>query len=253
MSRHRPGGRASERGEREPGPRHTGVWGWVRRRWLRIVIAGTAGTLLAVAPWLWVLAQSRGRIIDANGTERASTAPVALVLGAGLTAAGTPTPFLAARLDAAVHLYRSGSVTVILVSGDNRTHSYDEPTAMADYLVAHGVPAGDIVRDFAGRDTYDSCSRAKRIFGIDRLVLVSQGYHLPRAVATCRGLGVDATGAGDYRMEAQFPGLWRWYTLREVAASWKTAWDLVSGRDPVLGPQESGVRDALARHGLAAP
>lgn len=146
-----------------------------------------------------------------------------------------------------------GTVAVILVSGDNRTHDYDEPTAMYDYLVAHGGPGEDIVRDYAGRDTYDSCSRARRIFGVDRLVLVSQGYHLPRAVATCRGLGVDATGAGDYRMEAQFPGLWHWYTLREVAASWKTAWDLVSGRDPVLGRQESGVRDALARHGLTAP
>lgn len=144
-----------------------------------------------------------------------------------------------------------GTVAVILVSGDNRTHDYDEPTAMYDYLVAHGGPGEDIVRDYAGRDTYDSCSRARRIFGVDRLVLVSQGYHLPRAVATCRALGVSTTGAGDWRMQARYPSLWRSYTIREVAASWKTVADLVSGRDPVLGAPETSVTDALRRKGIA--
>lgn len=204
--------------------------------------------MLALAPWGWVRWTARSGVHDVAHTE---PTPVALVLGAGLTTQGTPTRFLAARLDLAAELHRSGTVAVLLVSGDNRTQDYDEPTAMFDHLVAAGVPAEDIVRDYAGRDTYDSCARARRIFGVDRLVLVSQGYHLPRAVATCRALGVDATGTGDWSMEETYPGLWRSYTLREVAASWKTVADLVSGRDPVLGKSETSVTDALRRKGIS--
>lgn len=209
-----------------------------------------AGTLVAIGlvaagPWLWVRWSARGLVHAASET---APAPVALVLGAGLTPSGRPTPFLAARLDVAVELYRSGKVAVLLVSGDNRTHDYDEPTAMRDHLVAQGIPAQDVVRDFAGRDTYDSCARAGRIFGVHRLVAVSQGYHLPRAVATCRALGVDATGAGDWVMASRYPALWSNYSLREVAASWKTVLDLVIRRDPVLGQPETSVTEALHRH-----
>lgn len=205
--------------------------------------------MLGLAPWLWVQALSRGHITDA---ANAPHVPVTLVLGAGLTASGTPTPYLAARLDVAIELHRSGRTQVILVSGDNRTHTYDEPTAMRDYLLARGIPLDDVVRDFAGRDTYDSCARAQRIFGVDRLLVVSQGYHLPRAVATCRALGLDAAGVGDWRMQQAFPQLWRSYALREVAASWKTVLDVVIGREPVLGEQETPVTDALRRHGIHA-
>lgn len=212
------------------------------------MLAVVGGTVMAIAPWGWVRWTARSSVHDAAHT---AATPVALVLGAGLTPSGTPSRFLAARLDVAAELYRSGKVSVLLVSGDNRTHDYDEPTAMYDALVAAGVPAQDIVRDYAGRDTYDSCARAKRIFGADTLVLVSQGYHLPRAIATCRALGVEADGAGDWTMQSAYPGLWRTYTLREVAASWKTVADLVSGRDPVLGAPESGVTDALRRNGIS--
>ncbi|HQF02367.1 MAG TPA: ElyC/SanA/YdcF family protein [Phycicoccus sp.] len=219
-----------------------------RRRWVRrIAVAAVAGSVVALAPWGWVHWRSHGLVHDADDTP---STPVALVLGAGLTPAGRPTPYLAARLDVAAALHDAGTVSVILVSGDNRTHAYDEPTAMYDYLVAKGVPADDVVRDYAGRDTYDSCARAKRIFGVDRLVLVSQGYHLPRAVATCRALGVETTGAGEWTMQERYPGLWQSYSLREVAASWKTVIDLVSGRDPVLGQQETSVTDALRRKGI---
>jgi vancomycin permeability regulator SanA len=81
-------------------------------------------------------------------------------------------------------LYASGKARVILVSGDNRVADHDEPTGMRDWLAEHDVPADAVVRDFAGRDTYDSCTRAKRIFGVDRVLVVSQAYHLPRAVTT---------------------------------------------------------------------
>ena len=216
-------------------------------RWKRLIggslVVGAATASLAVGGAnLWI---SRGSAGDRYAVADAPTRPVALVLGAGLTASGAPTPYLAYRLDIAKQLFDEGKVEVLLVSGDNRTHSYDEPTAMADYLVAHGIPATKIVRDFAGRDTYDSCARAKRIFGVDALTVVTQDYHLPRAVATCRALGIDAIGVGDTEGR-KYADAWASGSRREKLAAVKALWDIRTARDPVLGNRETGVQDALA-------
>ena len=201
-----------------------------------------AGLVVGIGPWVWTRARSSGHVFRAAD---APSAPVALVLGAGLNPDGTPSPYLAGRLDVAAALVDSGRARAVLVSGDNRYSTYDEPTAMQDYLVAKGVPAARVVRDFAGRDTYDSCVRARKVFGVDRLLVVSQGYHLPRAVAICRAVGLDADGVGDWTGE-RYRDVWRRGTVREVPASVKAVLDVVTGRDPVLGPAEPGVRDALA-------
>jgi vancomycin permeability regulator SanA len=177
--------------------------------------------------------------------ESVPAAPVALVLGARVFPSGTPSPFLAARLDLAHQLYREGKVRVVLVSGDNMAPEYNEPDAMRGYLIDAGMPPEDVVADYAGFDTYDSCVRAQRIFGVDQLIVVTQGYHLPRAVATCRALGLDATGVGDYTQ--QYTRSWRRGALRDQLATVKTVIDLVTRREPVLGPRETGVDDALAR------
>ncbi|MCA0178443.1 MAG: YdcF family protein [Actinobacteria bacterium] len=216
-------------------------------RWKRLIggslVVGAATASLAVGGAnLWISRESAG---DRYAVADAPTRPVALVLGAGLTASGDPTPYLAYRLDIAKQLFDEGKVEVLLVSGDNRTHSYDEPTAMADYLVAHGIPATKIVRDFAGRDTYDSCARAKRIFGVDALTVVTQDYHLPRAVATCRALGIDAIGVGDTEGR-KYADAWASGSRREKLAAVKALWDIRTARDPVLGNRETGVQDALA-------
>jgi vancomycin permeability regulator SanA len=170
---------------------------------------------------------------------------VALVLGAGLNPDASPSGFLVGRLEVAKALHDSGRARVLLVSGDNRVANHDEPTAMRDWLVAHGIPAGAVVRDFAGRDTYDSCVRAKRIFGVERVLVVSQGYHLPRAVTTCRAVGLDAEGVGDWTAR-RYTAQWAAGERREKLAATKTVLDVVSGRDPVLGPVETAVQDALA-------
>lgn len=115
---------------------------------------------------------------------------------------------------------------------------------MRDWLVERGVPASDVVRDFAGRDTFDSCSRAKRIFGVDQVLVVSQGYHLPRAVTTCQAVGLDAQGVGDWTTR-QYPQTWASGERREKLAAVKTVIDVVTGRDPVLGEPETSVLDAL--------
>ena len=177
--------------------------------------------------------------------ESVLPAPVALVLGAQVYPSGTPSPFLAARLDLAHRLYRDGKVRVVLVSGDNMAPEYNEPDAMRDYLISAGMPPEAVIADYAGFDTYDSCARARRIFGVDQLVVVTQGYHLPRAVATCRALGVDATGVGDYTQ--QNTRSWRRGSIRDQLACVKTVIDLLTGRDPVLGQRETSVDDALAR------
>lgn len=132
---------------------------------------------------------------------------------------------------------------VVLVTGDNSREDYDEPDAMRAYLVRHGVPGKRIVSDYAGFDTWDSCVRAKKIFGVDRAVLISQGFHIRRAVALCRAAGVEPYGAA-----ATDPHDLTWYygACREILAAPKAAFDALFEPDPhFLGPEEQGVRRAL--------
>jgi vancomycin permeability regulator SanA len=203
---------------------------------------GLAGFGLLAGSIGFVRASAAGHI---HTVESVPPAPVALVLGAMVYPSGTPSPFLAARLDLAHRLYQAGKVQVVLVSGDNMAPEYNEPDAMRAYLISAGMPAEAVVADYAGFDTYDSCARAKRIFGVQQLVMVTQSYHLPRAVATCRALGVDATGVGESTL--RHTRAWRRGTVRDQLACVKTVMDLITGRDPVLGPRETSVDDALAR------
>ncbi|WP_395105307.1 vancomycin high temperature exclusion protein [Actinomadura sp. SCN-SB] len=204
-----------------------------------LVLAGLM-VYAILAPTGWAYAETaRFR----TSVENVPATPVALVLGAGINGS-QPSLFLARRLDLAADLYRRGKVKVLLVSGDNRTKGYDEPTVMRDYLLRQGVPDRKIVRDFAGRDTWDSCARAKRIFGVDRLTVVTQDFHLPRAVALCRAAGLDTWGVGDrspWGMGATKVG----YT-REPLAMIKALASLTARPDPdLLGRPEPTVHKAL--------
>lgn len=216
---------------------------WSRRRRTLIAVAVVGALAVGLGPTAWVRATSAGReysVADVPAT------PVGIVLGAGVRPDGTPSPFLQYRLDLAAQLFTAGKVRVLLVSGDNRTSHYDEPTAMQRYLVAKGIPAAKVVRDFAGRDTYDSCVRAVRVFGVRRATLVTQAYHLHRALAICRSVGLEAVGVGDRRAQAHRSS-WAAGSWREYPANLKAAWDLISRRDPrILGAPEPGVRRALA-------
>jgi len=202
-------------------------------------VAGSV--LLAGCVW-YVDHASRGHLYS---VETVPAAPVALVLGAQVDPDGTPSPFLAGRLTVAKRLYDTGKVKVLLVSGDFGQPDYDEPDAMRKWLVAHGVPVRKVVVDYAGFDTYDSCARATRIFGIRQAIVVSQTFHLARAVALCRHLGIDATGVGDDSVRSAWFDWWR-ATVREHAACVKAVFDEATGRDPVfLGRHETGVEDGL--------
>ena len=164
--------------------------------------------------------------------------PVALVLGAQVKPDGTPSAFLTARLDLAKRLYDAGRVDQILLSGDHMAPGYDEPAAMRDYLIRAGIPANRLIVDPGGFDTYESCVRAKHIFHLTGLTVVTQSYHLVRAVATCRALGVDAVGVGDDSVR-RYPISWWRGTIRDQVACVKTLVDLATRRLPVSPPVES--------------
>jgi SanA protein len=124
------------------------------------------------------------------------------------------------------------------MSGDNRFVDYNEPGAMREYALGLGVPEEDIVLDFAGRRTYDTCYRAREIFGLEQAILVTQAFHLPRALYTCNHLGVEGVGVPadlrDYRREAQF-----YWQGRETPATLVALWEIHVTRPlPVLGEPE---------------
>lgn len=205
-------------------------------------MVGALAFSVGVIAKVYVDTNANGHMYDA--VADVPEAPVALVLGAAVESNGQPSPYLKARLDLAHELYRAGKVKVILVSGDNGTDHYNEPDAMRQYLIDAGVPAKQVVADYAGFDTYDSCVRAKRIFGVEKLTVVTQSYHLMRAVATCRSIGIDANGLGDESVNV-YGDVWTQGQLRELGANYKMAWDLITQREPTPGPRETSVDDAL--------
>lgn len=210
-----------------------------RRGRRRLLWAAVALGVLALLPaaWLRITADDRVRTVADAPAE-----PVAVVFGAGLWN-GEPSPYLAHRLDAAAELWRAGKVRAVLVTGDNSRTDYDEPTAMRDYLAAHGVPRDKVVLDYAGFDTWDSCARARRVFGVDRALLVSQGFHIRRALALCGAAGIEAYGIG---VDEPHDATWYYGGAREVAGAVKAALDAAFTPDPrFLGPREGGVRRAL--------
>lgn len=154
--------------------------------------------------------------------------PVAIVFGAGLRRDGTPTTVLSDRIRTAADLYQQGKVERLLMTGSVR-EGYDEPAAMALAAEALGVPSSDILIDPAGLRTLDSCARAQRVFGVRSALLVSQRFHLPRALALCSAVGVDADGvAADlsrYSTRAR-----RFWELREYPASFVAAIEALLAR-----------------------
>lgn len=201
-------------------------------------IAGLTGVLVLLSlgiPNLVAEWYTRARIFP---PEQAPSAPIAIVFGAGLTRDGRPTPVLRDRVSAAAQLYFSGKVEKLLMSGDNRFVDYNEPGAMRTYALSLGVPDDAIILDYAGRRTYDTCYRARHIFGVSRALLVTQQFHLPRAVFTCNALGIQGNGViADQRTYSRFSRhFWR---IREIPATARAFVDVYVTRPlPVLGEPE---------------
>jgi vancomycin permeability regulator SanA len=219
---------------------------WRRLPWLvrKVPVAGLVVLVLAAVPFGWTRMAARGHLFDAADVPAAD---VVLVLGSQVTPEHEPMPVLRGRLDTAAQLVRDGWVRVVLVSGDAGGHSGNETSVMTAYLRRQGVEADRIVADPHGLDTYDSCLRAKQVYGLTRLLVVTQPYHLSRAVALCRNVGVDADGVRAGCGGCALLTLTREYP-RDYLAATKAAWDAFSDRKPaVTSPPSPAVADALAR------
>ena len=199
---------------------------------LLIALTGI-GMLLAARAW--VLTHTRNAITTAKD---APARRVAIVFGAGLWRDGSPTPVLQDRVRTAADLYFSGKAQKLLLSGDNRFLNYNEPEAMRQYALSLGVPDEALVLDYAGRRTYDTCYRARTIFGVRSALVVTQKFHLPRAVYTCRAVGVDAVGVvADRRSYRTLPYIY--WNLRELLATARALLDVhITHPLPVLGNAE---------------
>jgi SanA protein len=205
----------------------------------RIIVVALVALVFGFGALAWTFWTLLGRydrqIYTPASLAEVPETSVAIVFGAGYWSNGALSTILRERLDASIELYEAGEVKKLLFSGDNRVADYNEPAKMLEYALSQGVPREDIVLDYAGRRTYDTCYRARDIFAVTEATLVTQQYHLPRALETCRVLGVDAIGYSANRYEHQGYYL-IFYRLREIPALWKTWWDLFVARpEPVLG------------------
>jgi SanA protein len=185
-----------------------------------LLIMAAIGSIFAL-PRFWVERRHAGKIYS---VQDAPSIPTAIVFGAGLRRDGTPTSVLADRVKTAVDLFHSGKITQILMSGSQEDDSYDEPDAMKTLAVQLGVPAKVILTDVKGTRTYETCRRARIVFEIKDAVLVSQRYHLPRALETCHAFDIQAVGvSADMRVYS--PQAVRFWTLREIPATLIALWE----------------------------
>ena len=140
-------------------------------------------------------------IITPEQAQQLSDVDCIIVLGCFVETDGTPCPLLEDRLTRGIELYKNGAAPKIIMSGDHGTVEYDEVNAMKQYAINAGIPSEDVFMDHAGFSTYESIYRAKEVFAADKIIIVTQEYHLTRALYIADKLGVEAYGvASDYHV-----------------------------------------------------
>jgi len=183
---------------------------------------------------LWMTLRSRDRIH--TSAAAVPVTGVALVLGTGKTTLhGRPNIHFRVRMDAAAALYHSGRVRHFLVSGDNSKPDYNEPEDMKQALIARGVPAAAVTCDYAGFRTLDSIVRARQIFGVTRCVIVSDDFHLARALWLADLHGITATAFHTEVVSWNRSGKTR---VREWLARVNAVADEITGKEPKFGGPE---------------
>lgn len=185
------------------------------KRFLRKITAAVLCLALAAAVVVWavnayVRDAASGRILAAADAALLQDADCILVLGCGVREDGTPSDMLSDRLECGLDLYRQGAAPKLLFSGDHGQQDYNEVGVMKQYAIAADVASEDVFMDHAGFSTYESMYRAKEIFGVDRAIIVTQDYHLYRALYVAGCLGLDAYGVAADRH------IYRGQSLREV-------------------------------------
>ena len=194
---------------------------WFWRIRVTFIVAGLISLLVIYLINRRIESQAAGKI-ESSITEIPTENPprIAIVLGAKVWENGEPSHALLDRVITAVELYRAGRVKKLLMSGDNPTENYDEPTAMKATAVKLGVPESDIVLDFAGRRTYDTCFRAKEIFQIQKAIIVTQEFHQARSLYLCNNLGVDSIGITANRRKYLGENYWAFREFFSTASAW---------------------------------
>ncbi len=209
----------------------------IRRRWRRLLLISllTLGAVLATltAVRAYSAWQGRNRVYTINNIPER---PVAIVFGAQIYASGRLSAMLTDRVKTAAELYRAGKVKALLFTGDNHVQTYNEPESMRRYATSLGVPDRAIVLDYAGFRTYDSCYRARDIFKVNEAILVTQSFHLDRALLICNSLGIDSVGiaADGVRPEGYSAGTLLYSQLREFPATMVSVLDLLRGKRPTF-------------------
>lgn len=201
----------------------------LKRALILIIAAG----LLVLGASAYVTQSVSGEIAGTDSGEGVSAEVVKtcksidpqciLVLGCAVWVDNQPSPMLRDRLDTAIALYKAGAAPKLLLSGDNSIAEYSEPECMLQYTLEQGVPPEDIFLDYAGFSTYESVYRSHAVFRADRLIVVTQKYHLFRALKACNALGIDALGVASNQQK--YAGR-QYREAREVLARCK---DLVKG------------------------
>lgn len=158
-----------------------------------ITLAILSLSLVAI-PNAVMLLSTKSNIVTTDAAAELGEVDCIVVLGCLVRTDGTPSDMLADRLLTGRELYFKNAAPVILMSGDHGQAEYDEVNAMKRFAIDKGVPADDIFMDHAGFSTYESIYRAKEIFGADKIIIVTQGYHLPRAIYIAKALGIEAYG-----------------------------------------------------------
>ena len=171
----------------------------LRTMFFVILVIGLAGILTVAGLNIYMVLFSKQYTITSSETSQLSDIDCIMVLGCGVRG-DSPTPLLADRLQRGVEVFQVGSAPKILMTGDHGQDNYDEVNVMKQYALEAGIAESDIFMDHAGFSTYESMYRAKEIFGVKKMIIVTQKYHLSRALYIANKLGIEAYGvASDYR------------------------------------------------------
>lgn len=205
------------------------LWKFLRGLFAAVI---ALGLVALVVPRLITTVHSMSHI---HSVETAPVRRAAIVFGAGLNRSGRPTPILRDRIETAAQLFFAGKVEKLLMSGGEWGYARSEPESMREYAMGLGVPSEAIVLDLAGHRTYDTCYRAKAVFGLDSALLVTQSFHLPRALFVCNALGLKAEGVAATNRR-YWPVMSLIWNVREQFATVAALVDVYVSRPlPVLG------------------
>lgn len=189
---------------------------WLRKIFLLAVVFAVISSIIVVR----VQIKYRGRII---GENEIIPPQIGLIFGAGLRAKGEPSAVLEDRILLASRLYQSGRIGKFILSGDNSSVNHNEVQAMKNFALSQGLPESALIEDHAGLSTFESCARVKKVWDLNKVVLLTQKYHLRRALYLCNELGVDAVGVAaenrGYKSQLKF-------SLREWLASLQAFWQV---------------------------